>query len=757
MDKKSIIVMSQFVFIPVYLAMLLIPLPFWVFIFVPLLNGAAFLTYRIFIWSRENPKHNSFIFTFFGISLTAYITLIPFYALEAINRRGNIHIPHGAMLMPAIALFFISVYIFFLDHKNKLQKIDGMKIPGIFIGKADKSPGSSDCSIKICEDVETGKDVYMDPDSRYVHMLILGPTGGGKTSLMLTPMVYQDVFAGRGVTVIEPKGDFAEKVYAMGKLAKREVIYFNPTKPDCPYFNPLDGKEDEVIETMTTVFEMLAPDSKQYFKDISNNLIRKSLMVIKRIESAYTDPETGISSRPATLITLSDLIHNTDGKGRKMVGELVTLPYIDKSEQKQNQDTKNWFFNEYFAERSKIYENSSGVRTQVSNLIQNKYLRRVLNPENGKSQINFDKHFEEGGLITISTAVGELRQLSSYLGYFLIFTLQSSIFRRPGNEWTRKPNFLYIDECQKYLNTGFIDILTMGRSYRVSAILSTQSRDMLALNAGNNGRAFLSAIDANARNIVLFPGISADDAKHYSEMFGSEIKVEVRHGESNQRFSLAAGFKDMNYPTESVQYSEKESAIYSGSDLMYKDFDEITYRIISEKTVRKARTGIVRWIDKREDDRISDIVNDYNTRQREVLEALENEEIEKRKEIYRRFRAEKPTNPDTGKEPDKKRKKYKLDDMGPTPLPTEPEEPEDTPPDDTNPRSLPDDDPDYEDEDDMDSDDKTDDEPYTDDEDDEDDEDSETGRVIGGNNEISYEADDDFTMQQMINDFANNL
>lgn len=72
----------------------------------------------------------------------------------------------------------------------------------------------------------------------------------------------------------------------------------------------------------------------------------------------------------------------------------------------------------------------------------------------------------------------------------------------------------------------------------------------------------------------------------------------MRHGESKQKFSLAYGFKDMNYPTETVQYSETEKNIYSGSDLTYKFFSEITYRLIANKSVQPAGDGIVSWIPK---------------------------------------------------------------------------------------------------------------------------------------------------------------
>ena len=43
------------------------------------------------------------------------------------------------------------------------------------------------------------------------HLHVLGPTGTGKSTLLLN-LIVQDIAAGRGVVVIDPKGDLVEEV-----------------------------------------------------------------------------------------------------------------------------------------------------------------------------------------------------------------------------------------------------------------------------------------------------------------------------------------------------------------------------------------------------------------------------------------------------------------------------------------------------------------------------------------------------------------
>lgn len=514
--------------------------------------------------------------------------------------------------------------LLFTNNKSKQEAIDKITVTGI------KPVPNQDIeqAIRLCKDKDTDDDIYISYKDRFLHMLIIGPTGCGKTSQVLMPMIWQDIQnITAGLTVLEPKGDLAEKVYAMCKKVGRACLYFNPINPDCPTFNPLDGKEDDVIENITTTFNMLSPDSGTYFKDMTDNLLRKSLMVLKRLEAANIDPSTGISIRPATMIELSTLIHNPNGKGMAMVKDFLKIKcsYIEK---KQNEDTAAWFMDEYYPPKSKIYENTSGIRAQVTKIISNKYLRRVLNPENGKSDINLDDILANGGVLAISTAQGKLRQLGSYLGYFVILSIQSAVFKRPGTEFTRRPHYLYIDEFQKYSNPGFADMLTQGRSYRVASHLATQARSEIAMGGGRDGRNFVELVSANARNVVLFPGISPADAEYYSKEFGEETVVQLQKGTTTQKFNPLYGFKEMNYPTESVREVEKQQAIYSVTDLIYKPFGEITYKIIKSSSVQIPRNGVVTWLPKELNDELEQMVLDYQEEQQYKTEQFERDEFQ---------------------------------------------------------------------------------------------------------------------------------
>ncbi|WPS85471.1 type IV secretory system conjugative DNA transfer family protein (plasmid) [Brevibacillus halotolerans] len=562
----------------------------------------------LFFKDKAAEDHKKMGFWIFKIALIVFVcSIVNHLFLGMANTLGSQN------TAKALSLFRMSYFInvgliigsivFFrndtvkeaINNLYEQSVLEKLKINGI--SAEEQQTGD----VQIAVNVETKKPVYLKYKDRFLHMLILGPTGSGKTSQMIIPMINQDMQnLDCGITVLEPKADLAEKIYAMAEHYGRKAVYFNPILPNCPYFNPLYGKEEDVIENMATTFKMLSPGSQQFFLDQNENLIRNALKVLKRLYS-----------NKANLIELSRLLHNSGGIGRKMVTSFSRLNTESEEMAKENADIASWFLNEYFNEKSKAYEHCSGLRTQVAKITSNPHLRRVLNPPNGENDVNFDKILEEGGVLAITTAQGALRDLGRFLGYFIILQLQSSVFKRPGNENTRRPHFLYIDEFQVYSNPGFADMLTQGRSYRVASHLATQNRALIGMGSGQDGKDFIELVSTNARNVIIYPGGNAVDAKYYSDQFGEVVKKEVQKGITRQKFNPLVGFKPINYDSESVREVEKKEARYSPSDIIYRSYEEITYCLITNNSISPPGVGRIQYIPKELNDKLDEMVDKY--------------------------------------------------------------------------------------------------------------------------------------------------
>ena len=598
--------------------------------------------------SYISPEKNKIFSLIFKASLALIILILvatPFSKIAQIMRAANkpaIEMTIVSIIFSIIAAVFIVIYDRSYKGKERFEKFckivsnneeenAPIKSGDIILCKDKKKikeklfPLESDKDFdETCADADkvnklnelikekkTDINEILPYKDRFLHMLILGPTGSGKTSQILLPLVYQDIQNLEcGVTVLEPKGDFAQKAAMMAKMVGRPFTYFDPSLKDCPHFNPMCGKESDVVENMATTFRMLNPDSPTFFLDLSEQLMRNAVKVLKRL-----DKDEGVDGHWATLINLSRLLQNSGGQGREIVSKLMKVSSATPEEAKENADIISWFQNDYFAEKSKVYENTSGVRSQVAKITSNEYLRDVLNPDPTKGQkndIDFDKHLAEGGVICISTAQGSLRDLGRFLGYFIILQLQSAVFRRPGNEDTRRPHFLYIDEFQTYSNPGFADMLTQGRSYRVASHLATQARSQMAMGGGKDGKNFVELVSTNARNIILFPGCNTDDAKYYSDQFGEYEKTEKMVGISRKRFNVITGGLDrLGHPTESIRYQKKETAVFSASDLIYRPFGQIVYCIIKKNSIQIPKVGMISYIPKDVNEQLDKMMAEY--------------------------------------------------------------------------------------------------------------------------------------------------
>src|SRR5436305_1541054 len=95
------------------------------------------------------------------------------------------------------------------------------------------------------------------PD-RLSHLYLIGKTGAGKSTLMET-LARQDLEQGRGLCVIDPHGDLAERLHDHAQATGRACIYWDAADATQPIgFNPLRRvRQDKVPLAVSGVLEAL--------------------------------------------------------------------------------------------------------------------------------------------------------------------------------------------------------------------------------------------------------------------------------------------------------------------------------------------------------------------------------------------------------------------------------------------------------------------------------------------------------------------
>lgn len=405
------------------------------------------------------------------------------------------------------------------------------------VAKEAKSK-KGDITIVIGESRENeGYPVVMKENDFFMHTIIVGSTGSGKSVGTLEPMAYQLLVQKKrgkklGMTIVEPKRDFALQVKEYCDAMEIPYIFIDPLSEDTNTFNPMEGDTNQVAEATVIVLQGLFGKQDPFFASVQELSARN---VTKLLKELYDDD--------LDIIDVMNTLRDPELLKRK-VAELKARDGVT--------DLVHFFEHELLGQHSEKYRQFViGLRSQLENITSNDLLRRIMT---GKSDLNINKHFKEGGVLIVNTELGALGKSGNIFGQFLIMHLQNGTFNRPGPKENRIPHFMIIDEYSLYINPEIERFLSVARSYRVAGVFATQSLGQLEVESGRvSGRAMRQAIMTNCRNKIVYGGVSADDAKEFAEEFGKD-KVVMRQATYKHKIFTPVLFPDSYRDTETEEY-----------------------------------------------------------------------------------------------------------------------------------------------------------------------------------------------------------
>ena len=136
------------------------------------------------------------------------------------------------------------------------------------------------------------------PDARY-HLHVMGATGSGKSTL-LTNLVLGDVEAGRGVVVIDPKGDLITDLCdRLPETAASRTVLIDPEDPDAaPVLNVLSGPDpDLAVDNLVGIFRSIFA---AFWGPRTDDVLRSACLTLLRYAAA-TGTSTSLADVPRLL------------------------------------------------------------------------------------------------------------------------------------------------------------------------------------------------------------------------------------------------------------------------------------------------------------------------------------------------------------------------------------------------------------------------------------------------------------------------
>ncbi|MPZ79658.1 MAG: type IV secretion system DNA-binding domain-containing protein [Actinophytocola sp.] len=341
-------------------------------------------------------------------------------------------------------------------------------------------------------------------DARH-HLHILGATGSGKSELMAR-MILDDADAGRGLVVVDPKGDLVTDILMRlpSRLGEKVVLFDADSRSRPPVLNPLEGADTaRTVDNLVSIFSHVYSSS---WGPRTEDILRSGLLTLREM--------------PGTP-TLVDL------------PKLLTVPAFRHRALDQISDSILLGFWTWYDELSEA------SRAQVVAPLMNKLRGLLLRPfvraalAGGESTVEMDDVLD-GGICLVRLGKDALgMDTARLMGSIVVArTWQAATRRARIPQRKRRDAGLYIDECHNFLNLAYPmeDMLAEARGYRMSMTLAHQYLRQLP-------RELEEGISTNARSKIIFTA-SPEDARDLSRHTAPRLS---EHDLANLgRFHIAA-------------------------------------------------------------------------------------------------------------------------------------------------------------------------------------------------------------------------
>jgi DNA polymerase III delta prime subunit len=356
-------------------------------------------------------------------------------------------------------------------------------------------------------------------DARY-HLHLLGPTGVGKSTL-LARLALDDLAAGRGAVVVDPKGDLVEDLLArIPDGHEEQVDLLDPLDPAPPGLNVLEGEDaDLVTDQLVGIFRRVY---EQFWGPRTDDILRAALLTL-------------LASGPgATLADVPRLL--SDERFREqLLAELDDPVGLEPF----------WEWYEQLSEPMRA-QATGPVLNKLRAFLLRRNVRAIVGQQ--KSTVDVPRVLDQGRLLLVRVPKGTLGEdTSRLLGSFVVARVWQAALARAGRPESERPECaLYVDEVQSYLTlpSPLADMLAEARGYHLSLCLAHQHlgqlpremREALAANARTKLYFQLSLQDAHALARELEPELSAHDLANLPRHTAAARLCQA--GETGRAFTL---------------------------------------------------------------------------------------------------------------------------------------------------------------------------------------------------------------------------
>ena len=329
--------------------------------------------------------------------------------------------------------------------------------------------------------------------NKYMKKMILSSSGG--------KYVYRDL----GLTYISADFDSVEKMLDVANNFKLKVNLIDPNNADSPGLNPFVYQDPiktgvAISTVLKGLYASSRPDLQMAFRENTAIQIIENLSIL--LKEMYPRQNGGL------LPNLEDLLDmmNDFSSVEAMCEDMKEIPELAQ----KYKILIKYFENNFYADGKDLTNTKNSIfsaSAELDNLLRYPGVKNILC--NRSNNMDFETSLANGEITFVCTRRGDLGgNAHRAFGIFFLLLMQQSVLARPGNDNTRIPHFLYIDDFPEFLCKATQPIFTVYRKYKVGCTLSTQTLSQLSSERGD----FKNEILANCVNKAVFGNLLPEDA-----------------------------------------------------------------------------------------------------------------------------------------------------------------------------------------------------------------------------------------------------
>ncbi|HKR82500.1 MAG TPA: TraM recognition domain-containing protein [Candidatus Saccharimonadales bacterium] len=390
--------------------------------------------------------------------------------------------------------------------------LNGVALPGLARPSSRQVPPAPDLphsgGVVIGETTYPGtaQPLVLRPKDRLMATYVLGPSGTGKSTL-LANMALQDIAAGSGCVVLDPKADTITEILArFPKHREDDLWLLDPSDLDVPVgFNPLAaaGREHERELAAETITSVLRDIYRPFWGPRTDDLLRAAVLSLVQVPAP--------NGEPFAMTEIPELFTN------------AALRRYVAGHPRQHQRWRQYWA-EYDQRSPAEQLNMVGpVANKLRNFTHRTSLRLTLGQARG---LDLSKLFTQAKVLLVPLSEGQIgAESAALLGSLLVGSLWQAALRRaaiPAKQ--RRPVFVYLDEFQNLvrMSDDVPDMLAMARGMGLGLVLAHQYAKQLpeAVRAAALGTArtqiFFQTEFEDAQLVAkrVEPTMTADDLRH---------------------------------------------------------------------------------------------------------------------------------------------------------------------------------------------------------------------------------------------------